>query len=102
MPSCVLLNFVPQLVLLDGVMFKERGGDGRQLGPDDLRVCTKLNNHRVSSQRERVAEQTAFGWGLSIVVIQCNYMLLQRHHKLGRRWTQVEQRGAGRSWLPTA
>ncbi|KXZ45073.1 hypothetical protein GPECTOR_59g682 [Gonium pectorale] len=39
-------NVMLELVLLDGVMFRERGGDGRSLGPDDLRACTKLNNHR--------------------------------------------------------
>eukprot|EP00198_Chlamydomonas_reinhardtii_P006783 XP_001696119.1 predicted protein of CSE family [Chlamydomonas reinhardtii] len=35
-----------KLVLLDGVMWKERGGDCRALGADDLRACMKLNNHK--------------------------------------------------------
>ena len=40
-----------QLVLLDGVMWKERGGDCRALGADDLRACMKLNNHKVRGGR---------------------------------------------------
>ena len=36
-----------ELVLLDGVMFKERGGDTRQLSYEELRACMKPLNHKV-------------------------------------------------------
>lgn len=35
-----------QLTLLDGVAFKDKGGEGRLLSDDELRSCFKLSNHR--------------------------------------------------------
>jgi hypothetical protein len=35
-------------VLVDGVAYKDRGGDGRVLGEEELKGCFKLTNHRVS------------------------------------------------------
>lgn len=35
-----------QVWLLDGVAFKERGGETRQLGIDELRACAKFKNSK--------------------------------------------------------
>jgi hypothetical protein len=37
-----------EAVLVDGVAYKDRGGDGKVLGEDELKGCFKLTNHRVS------------------------------------------------------
>jgi hypothetical protein len=36
----------PQLTLLDGVAFKDKGGEGRLLGDEELRACFRLSNHK--------------------------------------------------------
>lgn len=36
-----------QVALVDGVAFKDRGGDGKVLSEDELKSCFKLTNHRV-------------------------------------------------------
>jgi hypothetical protein len=38
-----------ELVLLDGVLYKERGGDTRRLSYEELRACMKPLNHKVGS-----------------------------------------------------
>ncbi|KIZ02180.1 hypothetical protein MNEG_5775 [Monoraphidium neglectum] len=35
-----------ELTLLDGVAFKDKGGEGRLLGDEELRACFRLSNHK--------------------------------------------------------
>ncbi|GIM13333.1 hypothetical protein Vretimale_16466, partial [Volvox reticuliferus] len=54
-------NVMLEVILLDGVMFKERGGDSRILGEDDLRACFKLNNHKDEPLLQAKPGGTAIG-----------------------------------------
>jgi len=50
----------PQLTLLDGVAYKDKGGEGRLLTDDELRVCFRTANHK---DEPLLAYKTAAGGG---------------------------------------